>query len=105
MAIKKITIAIDENIVNEIDEKAKQAKRSRSNYLECAIEEHLKSEDNSKLLRDRITELETEIKILKAVPTVVPQTIITQPIETKTETKVEAKGFVTKIPDGIPDNF
>jgi metal-responsive CopG/Arc/MetJ family transcriptional regulator len=98
MAIKKITIAIDENIVNTIDERAKQAKRSRSNYLECAIEEYLNSENNEKQLQEKIAELETEIKILKAVP---PANVIVQPAPTELhiETKKVEKAVVpTKLP-------
>lgn len=92
MAIKKITIAIEESIVNEIDKRAKDAKRSRSNYLECAIEEHLSFERREKQFQDKIAELETEIIILKAVP---QQTII-QPTIEKSESAVEEKEMLSK---------
>ena len=68
MAIKKITIAIDDNLVKTIDDKAKEARRSRSNYLECALEDFLKFEQKEKQLQDRISELEKELVILKATP-------------------------------------
>ena len=82
MSTKKIILTIDEDIVKDLDEKAKEASRSRNNYINRIIVEHLQFEEIEKKLQDRISELEKQL-IIQSIPqqVVTPLETVKQPIE------------------------
>lgn len=41
---KKITIMIDEDLIKDVDKKAKESLRSRSKYIEYVLRKYLKEE-------------------------------------------------------------
>lgn len=98
MAIKKVTIGIDEEVLKIIDQKAKETTRSRSNYITSALKDYVEYEnkkENTELeLRNRITELEKQLVII-------PQQVIkTVQNEVKSETK---QGFIKNISNEIEE--
>lgn len=98
MVIKKIMLTIDEEIVKDIDEKAKLDGRSRNNYITRIIVEHFQFEEREKEYKDEIDRLKNQIKLLDTLP---KQSII-EPIVIKEEVK---SGFTksSKILDEIPE--
>lgn len=98
MAIKKVTIGIDEDVLKIIDQRAKETTRSRSNYITSAIKDFVeyetKKEKSEQELKNRIVELEKQLvnfphQVIKAV----------QP-EIKPETK---QGFIKNISNEIEE--
>ena len=95
MAIKKVMIGINEDLLKDIDQKAKTEHRSRSNYIEYTLMESSKLKFREKELSNRILELEELIKTI-------PQQSAQQPVIIKEESK---SGFTksSKILDEIPE--
>lgn len=92
LAVKKVMIGLDEDVLKEIDQKAKAEHRSRSNYIEFTLIETNKLKEREKELINRISELEELIKTI-------PQQSIQQSI------KEETKSGFTKAIDNIPNNL
>lgn len=98
MVIKKIMLTIDEEIVKDIDEKAKLDGRSRNNYINRIIVERFQFDEKEKEYKDEIDRLRDQIKIL----TNIPKQLTTEPIIIKEEIK---SGFTksSKILDEAPE--
>jgi len=98
MVIKKIMLTIDEEIVKDIDEKAKLDGRSRNNYITRIIVERFQFEEREKEYKDEIDRLKDQIKLLGSIP----KQQIVEPIIIKEEVK---SGFTksSKILDEIPE--
>lgn len=92
MAIKKVMIGLDEDVLKDIDQKAKIEHRSRSNYIEYTLMESNKFKIKEKELINRISELEELIKTI-------PQQSTQQPVIIKEEAK---GGFTKRIQDDMP---
>lgn len=92
LAIKKVMIGLNEDVLKEIDKKAKSEHRSRSNYIEFTLMEINKLKEREEDLINRISELE---ELIKTIPQQSIQHLV------KEETK---SGFM-KTMDGIPNNL
>lgn len=79
MAIKKIMLSIDEDVVKELDQLAKSDDRSRNNYVNRIISDHLQSEDKTKELLSKIDNLEKELLEKKLIIKNMSQQVIEQP--------------------------
>lgn len=70
MAIKKIMLTIDEEIVKEVDQKAKDEGRSRNNYITQIIKDY---ESKTTEYKNKIAMLEKELieknVLIKTIPT------------------------------------
>jgi len=98
MVIKKIMLTIDEEIVKDIDEKAKLDSRSRNNYITRIIVEHFQFEEKEKEYKDEIDRLKDQIRLLITIP----KLSTVEPIVIKEEIK---SGFTksSRILDEIPE--
>jgi len=98
MVIKKIMLTIDEEIVKDIDEKAKLDGRSRNNYITRIIVERFQFEEKEKEYKEEIERLKDQMKLLVSIP---KQSTI-EPIIIKEEIK---SGFTksSKIMDEAPE--
>lgn len=91
MAVKKVMIGLDEDVLKEIDQKAKAEHRSRSNYIEFTLIETNRLKEREKELINRISELE---ELIKTIPRQTQQVI-----------KEETKGGFARAMDDIPNNL
>lgn len=97
MSSKNVNIGFDEELLQIIDDKAKEIGRSRSNYIRFMIGEYLDFEEKENKYKNKIAELEKELieknVILKSMPS--------QPniVETEIKPNNEYKLPKTKLPN------
>lgn len=80
MGAKKIMLTIDEDIVKDIDQKAKDDGRSRNNYINRIIIEYLQSENKTKDLISEIEILKKELMEKSLIIKNLPQQPIAQQV-------------------------